>query len=66
MQYTKVIQEIGKNFVKCSQHIRVDEMIVQDIRGNAIIVQEIGNNFFLFSVHISVDAIYHGRSGNRI
>ena len=32
--------------MKCTQHIRVDKMIVRDIRVNAIVVQEIGNNFF--------------------
>ena len=38
--------------VKCSHHIRVDEIIVQDIRVNAIVVQEIGKHFLeMFPSH---------------
>ena len=34
------------------KHVRVDEIIVQDIRVNVIVVQEIGNNVFeIFPTH---------------
>ena len=48
--------------MKCTQHIRVDKMIVHDIRVNAIVVQEIGNNLFKCPQHIRVGAVNHGRS----
>ena len=48
--------------MKCTQHIRVDKIIVHDIRVNAIVVQEIGNNLFKCSQHIRVRAVNHGRS----